>query len=557
MVRTGAPVATVNFRRQIKFFLAALVGFLSVIVLTLLILLVRTNQQLEATTITQWNAVASAAASSLPPENVPPKDRLEQVRLEHFLAGLRVQPAMGAEVTVGSTSGANMHTITRSNGTYLVHVVFDAAPLRATQSRMTWIVAIVFAATLLGTALLLLFLPQIINPIEQLLEQAKRVTGDEVAGDEANYLINTFRQTIETLQDQELELRRLREIDQARASDLELITSTLTRSLSSGFIALDERGLLFDINAAAEFILDIADGRSLLGKRPSEAFGASAFADAIERSFESKTSLVREEITDGVRTIGVTAVPLLSENDRHLGQIVLFSDLTHVRSLEKQLREMQTLADIGEISAGIAHEFRNSLATITGYLRLAGREDGDTRRRIDSALAEALQLADAVERLLAFARPIEITTRPIDARELIEQTLARLASQLEGIEVNVRGELTFAADPSLLSRAIENILRNAIASIRQQGAAGRLDVELTQEPPTIRVSDNGVGLKEEDAQRLMLPFQSDRADGFGLGLPLTKKIVTLHGGTIRLTGTPGEGATVEIAFDSARDGAAA
>jgi signal transduction histidine kinase len=135
---------------------------------------------------------------------------------------------------------------------------------------------------------------------------------------------------------------------------------------------------------------------------------------------------------------------------------------------------------------------------------------------------------------------------PIDLRELVDSVVARLEASANGIAVHVEGDATIAGDRALLSRAIENVIRNAVESVQAKNGTGRVEVSIDPARHTLTVRDNGVGLDPQNAARMFLPFQSDKPAGFGLGLALTKKIVLLHGGAIRLTGAPGEGATVEM-----------
>jgi signal transduction histidine kinase len=240
--------------------------------------------------------------------------------------------------------------------------------------------------------------------------------------------------------------------------------------------------------------------------------------------------------------------------------IALFTDLTPVRLLETRVREMQSLADLGEMSAGIAHEFRNSLSTILGYLRLAQKENlsAGATDRLRNAEQEARLLTEAVESLLTFARPLSLEFQRLDASALIREIVDRFQPLRDGIEVEFRGPSAMIdGDPALLRRAFENVLRNAIEAIEQAARPGRITVDSSETPsPRVTITDNGIGIAEEETSRLFLPFRSGKPNGFGLGLALAKKIILLHGGWIRLSGRPGTGATVTIEFPRERAEAA-
>src|SRR5206468_4262069 len=236
--------------------------------------------------------------------------------------------------------------------------------------------------------------------------------------DEASYLIQTFRDTIATLKKQESELKQLHEIEKSRADDLETITSTLTHSLSSGFIALGPDGRVIEINHAA--------------------------------------------------------------------------------------REIQSLADLGVMSAAIAHEFRNSLSTILGLLKLARRNElpNDVETKLVTAERESLELAEAVTGLLQFARPMRLQLSDVDLRALISDIVERFRDstaatiEIRGPDVQMRG------DASLLARAFENLIRNAI-----DATAGvdnpSIEIEINDSPdPSIEIRDNGIGIAEKDPANL-------------------------------------------------------
>jgi signal transduction histidine kinase len=232
--------------------------------------------------------------------------------------------------------------------------------------------------------------------------------------------------------------------------------------------------------------------------------------------------------------------------------LALFTDLMPVRRLENRVREMQSLADLGEMSAGIAHEFRNSLSTVLGYLNLARKSalPSDAEERVSRAETEARQLGAAVESLLAFARPMNLNKQEIDLGELAADVVDQLRPVAAGVRFELEGEAAIVdGDPILLRRVLENVLRNAVEAVSEQGTPGTVSVRTTARPaPALTITDDGAGIDPARVATLFLPFQSSKRNGFGLGLALARKIVLLHGGTISLTGRPQRGAVVEMAF---------
>lgn len=536
-------------------FLALLVGFLILLLVTVLLMMQSFELDAEESVRTNWERVAdfiAADASESAADSSALEARLGVLRARYDIAAIVLQPPHGRPIVAKSFEEPRaVETLQRSARAGTLQISFDVGRLRAMRRTFLITAIITLLAASTGTVLLMLYIPTITKPIEAMLESAGefRERGHDV--DEREYLIETFRQSISTLKAQESELQRLHGLEKTRADDLERVTAALTRSLTSGFVALDPEARIVDINSSAREILR-PSREEIWGLTPSEAFGENAFSAALVEAVRAQSATNRAEVTiaegETAKVIGLTTVPLISEEHHFLGTLALFTDLTPLRDLELRLRDVQSLADLGEISAGIAHEFRNSLAAILGYLRLARRSElpADGERAVANAERESAELAAAVDALLAFARPMKAEMQPVNLRELTQEAVDRLAGR-EGIDIEVSGgDVVALADPALLARAIDNLLRNAIDSVRQRGA-GEIAVTIRDLPePEIEIADSGMGIDPADVARLFLPFQSDRPGGYGLGLPLAKKIALLHDGTLQLSGERGKGAVATI-----------
>jgi PAS domain S-box-containing protein len=555
--RASAPLTRIGFRRDVKLFLTFLVGFLVLLIFSLLIVLRANVRRTEESVDRSRQIVADIATDAI---NRTPASSLETqllfLRGRFRVAGMEVDTRDGQRIVSGATTG-NLSTVTRLTGPGTLILRFDDQSLRA--ARRTYLVtaAICVAATSLGVMLLLLYVPRITRPIEAMLDDARQL-GDRGDQDETAYLIDTFRGSIATLKSQEEELKRLHDREKTRADDLERVTAALTRSLTSGLVAIDAGGAIVEVNAAGREILGIDPSQAVAGRSIDE-LPLPQVAAALRSAFEQQSPLTRLEIED-VRggeevAIGLTTVPLRNEAGAMLGLLALFTDLTPIRSLEARVQEMTTLAQLGEISAGIAHEFRSSMNTILGYMKLArrGGVDDVADTRLQSAEKEAALLLQAIDRLLAFARPVELTAERVDLRELVAEQAKQLGDMTGDVAIDIRGpEVIIEGDRVLLSRAVENVLRNAVDAVRQKGDGGTVRVTLAEQPaPSVTIADDGVGFDPAETARLFLPFHSNKPNGFGMGLPLAKKIVLLHGGTLRLQGEPGKGAVATMEFHPA------
>jgi signal transduction histidine kinase len=562
MVPVASPRLTrIGFRRDIKFFLTALVGFLVVVILALVMLLQVVSAAAEERARRNWELAADAATDSV--EQAAQRggadlaSQLVYLRGRYSIDTIELRPRSGPPVRSGfRPPDPSTAVLTRNTSVGTITYAFDATELNAIRRRFLYTAVICLVATLFGTLMLLFYLPRITRPIEQMLDEASRLGARASHEDEASYLIETFKSSIARLEEQESELKRLHGVEKMRADELQLITATLTRSLTSGFIAINAGGAIVDLNGAAREILRLSDETDYSGRTIAEVFGDQSFGQHLRQALEDRRTASRQEVSWRAENenvvIGLTTVPLIGEQDQFIGVIALFADLTHVRTLEARVREMQTLADLGEISAGIAHEFRNSLSTILGYLKLARRDTlpDDTAKRVRNAEQEAAELSRAVEGLLSFARPMVPEFQEVDLAELVSAGVRKVAGAESAVRWEIHTEPTsIYADTALLSRAIENLLRNAADAILMKGTGGTVAVSVTADPvPVFSVSDDGVGLDSSDAPRLLLPFQSDKPQGLGMGLPLARKIALMHGATLRITGEKGRGATVVLSF---------
>ncbi|MEA2164519.1 MAG: hypothetical protein QOK37_2646 [Thermoanaerobaculia bacterium] len=408
--------------------------------------------------------------------------------------------------------------------------------------------------TMAGVLLLILYIPKFVRPIEEMLTHARQLGTRDYRDDDARYLVHSFREAVERIQQQAHEIDNLRDVAAGRSPDIRALAETVNRNVSSGFIAVDAGGNIVALN-------DV--GRSML-RQPLEAelpvvtlaILPSQFAAVVESSLASRTAVARKEIVldETESLIGITTVPLFEES-LFLGLFGLFTDLTTIRAMEGRVRDLENLVGLGQVSAGIAHEFRNSLFTILGYLRLAQRTASpECAAKITSAENEAHRLAGAVDTLLNFASPLNLRRQRVRLDELAQEVVDRVSASAANITFRVTGsQAEVQGDRELLARAIENIVRNAVDAVQERHAdgGGIIEADVQSDPhPRISIRDNGVGLRSEDSATLTLPFVSAKAKGFGLGLPLARKIALHHGATLSLNGVPDEGTTVTIEFFS-------
>jgi signal transduction histidine kinase len=215
----------------------------------------------------------------------------------------------------------------------------------------------------------------------------------------------------------------------------------------------------------------------------------------------------------------------------------------------------ETLARLGELTAGIAHEFRNGLATIHGYGKLLDPQalPPQFKPYVEGIRQETEALGQVVTNFLNFARPTQLSLATYDLRTIVERAADDLrgdAQQLSG-DIVVSGEFGHVdADDVLLRQSFSNLLRNAIEACQGHGVAPQVRVDGTidraQSVTRVTVADNGPGIRPDAREHVFTPFFTTRKDGTGLGLALVQKIVVTHNGRVSVINSPAGGACFQV-----------
>jgi two-component system, chemotaxis family, CheB/CheR fusion protein len=222
-------------------------------------------------------------------------------------------------------------------------------------------------------------------------------------------------------------------------------------------------------------------------------------------------------------------------------------DVTEERRNAERLRTQTALAHLGEMAAVVAHEVRNALAGIRAAVDVIGHgiEPGaEAKEGIDEMRVRVASLNDTVENLLRFARPRPPELVPLPLRRVIETVTRSVAGAVRGARIDIHGEdLEVLGDESLLESALLNIFLNGLQA---GGDAIAIDVERDDDVAVIRVIDHGHGIPIELRAQVFEPFFTTRARGTGLGLPIAKRIIEAHGGSIAIESASKAGTKVTL-----------
>jgi signal transduction histidine kinase len=458
------------------------------------------------------------------------------------------QPSPDAVVT-GGESGAPSVAVGLPGGRVL-RIVWDGTSIAEARRNARILSIAVPAAAAILILLVVPFLRRLSEPIDALTETARGAGGlvpaARAGGDEAETAIATFQRTVEELKKRTAELEDLRRSEQRRADDLAVTADTLVRSHPGGLVVVDASGRVTQANAPARELLGLGGGN--LGEGAEAAVDAvPALRAATEAARKGAPTLSREVALGAggdARLLEVTAVPILDAGKSVMGVLLFLEDRTNTRRLERELSSRRELAALGEMSAGIAHEFRNATGTILGWARLAAKtsDPAALARQLDAIQAEAEHVARVTGDFLFFARKEQLEPGPCDLRALALEIVEEQRVLTPGVLVSAEG--TFAparADAALVRRALVNLVKNACEAAATGGGAGR--VVLIGEGAAagfarIAVEDDGPGVPEEAAGKLFVPFYSTKDGGTGIGLALVAKIALLHGGAVTFERSP-------------------
>jgi signal transduction histidine kinase len=465
------------------------------------------------------------------------------------LAPVTATPAAelpSAEPLVGAGDGAPPAiTVVLPGGTRILRVVWDGTSIAEARRNARILSVAVPAAALVLVLLVVPFLRRLLEPIDA-LTQVARGAGDLVpavraGGDEAETAIATFQRTVEELKKRTSELEGLRRSEKRRADVLAVTADTLVRSHPGGLVVVDAAGRLTQANVPARELLGLAEED--LGSPAAEAAvdAVPAIREAA-RAARAGTPTLSKELALGegpdARLVELTAVPILDSSKAVLGVLLFLEDRTTTRRLERELSSRRELAALGEMSAGIAHEFRNATGTILGWARLAAKtEDPAARaRQLEAIQTEAEHVARVTGDFLFFGRPERLEAGPCDLRALALEIADEQRTLTPGVSVEVKGTFAAAfADAALVRRALVNLVKNACEAAAAGPRAGRVALRGEGEAAgfaRIAVEDDGSGVPGEAAAKLFVPFFSTKDTGTGLGLAMVAKIVALHGGTV-------------------------
>ncbi len=348
-------------------------------------------------------------------------------------------------------------------------------------------------------------------------------------------------------------------------ADVQAFSRHVVDSLTSGLATTGLSGRVATFNRAAEAIVGLPAhhvvGQDAATVLQLPASLAGLFGPAAGRPKQTRVEYGFSRSDGRQIEVGLSAAPLMTPRGE-TGFILTFQDVTESRKLEREARVQQRLAAVGEMAAGIAHEIRNPLASMSGSIQILRGELPLTEEQgqlMDIVIRESERLNETIRSFLAYARPQRQSMRHMDVRQIITDTATLLQnsaerSELHRISVDVpAGPVMLQADEGQLRQIVWNLATNGLRAMPDGGTLTLAVTPPADDSPhvVISVSDEGVGIAPEEMEEIFQPFRGGFERGTGLGLAMVHRIVSDYSGEVKVNSTKGAGTTVLVRFPAA------
>ena len=359
--------------------------------------------------------------------------------------------------------------------------------------------------------------------------------------------------------EQEKKVRSLLMEKESEFDQLDLLFRSIVESVDTGIMTIDFEGTIKTFNRAAEQITGYSLAQ-VKNRLVADVFPECIASFALEldrRQSKNRMEVVIEDRNGRKVHLGCSISPLKDKQNREIGSILIFQDLTEIRQMEENLEKSKRLALIGEMAAGLAHEMRNPLASITGSIELLRRNLAlkDTDDRLMQIILRGKdQLDNFVRDFLLLAKPIPVVREVVDVNATAADVLENMKLSKDWtneikIDCSLAPKVAAFANREQLRQVVQNLVLNAVQAMKEGGVLS-LATKLMQinhkEVVEIRVADTGLGIEEKDLKKVFEPFFTDKEKGTGLGLTIVGRIVDGYGGKIEITSRINQGTVCTV-----------
>ncbi len=351
----------------------------------------------------------------------------------------------------------------------------------------------------------------------------------------SGYLSSRLERTVKKLEEKDMDIL-----------DLEFFNREVIEGIPSGLFTTDMTGKVLIFNRAAEQLTGVRKD-DIIGKRIDDVLPVFSFP-FIEGRNENTMLLDRVQ-----KIIGIHISLLKSFTEENKGYIVIFQDLTQIKRLEKEMKQKEKWATIGEMSSNIAHEIRNPLASLRGSIEIL-KEDTVPRnykeKLMDIALNEMDRLNLIITDFLTYSRPTAPVLQKCDLHSILDETIELLKNYAQsGGDLSIRkvyrGDMEVNADPQKMRQVFWNLGMNALEAMPEGGELF-VSTDIKNGFAEITFKDSGTGIDTENLEKIFFPFFTTKNQGTGLGLAIAYRIIEEHGGNIQVSSEAGIGTTFVV-----------
>jgi len=347
-----------------------------------------------------------------------------------------------------------------------------------------------------------------------------------------------------------------------RAKQFVALTDHVVRSMGAGIVAVDLEGHVLHLNPAGGSILGVEDVDQAIGLAIDCIMPLRGHDWGLlwTRARVRPISRLEERLGSTETRLGLSIGPLRDERGSLVGFVVNFQDLSEVESEAENRRLQERMAAVGEMSARMAHEIKNPLASISGsaqVLATVGGMEVNTRRLLSIVVDESQRLSSILDGFLNYTRPVGSTKAPVEVTQLLRDgaDLLKRSAEIRSehrVILDLPSELVVMGDADLLRQVFWNLSRNAIQAMADGGElviSGYEDSGMAH----LEWRDTGIGMPEEIRKRAFEPFVTAHPGGTGLGLAVVYAALDEHGGTVEIDSSPGQGTKVTVELPCFRE----
>ena len=445
-------------------------------------------------------------------------------------------------------------TIRKQTQTLIVTKKFHELAYLDSASETLSLISII--ALLAITVIYILLYRFILSPFKMLKENATSAGRNIPQKDyEVDSVVAEYQTIIKELKEKELELIELHKEATHRADTYEQFNDYLLDSMQAGIITINQSGELLTLNRAVEQLFGI-DAVLFVGSNYKEIdFIPKSLQGKIELSLMDMKYIPYEEykLPTVHKHVGITISPICNNDTNQIGASILINDITNIKDLQNELEKNRQMSALGEMSAGLAHQLRNSLGAMVGFNSLVKKRlkklEIDTTM-VDNIEAELKESENLIKRFLNFTKPFDFAPSNENIKLFMEKIVETLSVRKDfenitfELKNNLASPLNLFIDSLLLKQAITNILENCVKAYTHK--TGKIEINLSVVEDTICqiiIKDFGCGIEQKNIDKIFTPFYSTDPSGTGLGLPLAQKIIALHEGNLSIESIVDQGTT--------------